>query len=263
MVPIPEVRRRDADRARIRFAPSGLPGPGISGCPAGVCVFPCRPGGTVRPDTGRAPARSPSFPAIRRRGARTEAASTVRPPADPWRRSRSRSPKSRGQGRERIGPGQPLPKRPDRLSVRSGPSGPRPGKPRPARAVPERKSRPPVARAINRRRPRNPGHRHRVTGKPAALRPVPVTGRFRQYRAKGPEIHMTSRSLGRTARPRQAFGMVREIKSTGAERLQVLPNPVNRNTYGKAGFLEASDCSGCDSDTDAVTLRSVHEPQIP
>ncbi len=29
---------------RVRFAPFGLPGPGISGCPAGVCVFPRRPG---------------------------------------------------------------------------------------------------------------------------------------------------------------------------------------------------------------------------
>ncbi len=68
--------------------------------------------------SGRITARSLPFPAIRRRGAGTEAASTVRPPADPWPRSRSRSLKSRGQQCERTGPGQPLPKRPDRLSVR-------------------------------------------------------------------------------------------------------------------------------------------------
>ncbi len=53
---------------------------------------------------------------------------------------------------------------------------------------------------------------------------------------------MTFRSLGRAARPRQAPGMIREIEKTGAVHLQVLPDPMNRNTCGKAGFLEASDC---------------------
>ncbi len=37
--------------------PSGFPSPGISDRPAGTGVFPHRPGGTVRPDAGRAPAR--------------------------------------------------------------------------------------------------------------------------------------------------------------------------------------------------------------
>ncbi len=67
-----------------------------------------------------------------------------------------------------------------------------------------------------------------------------VTGRIRQYRTKSLEINMTFGSLGWTARPRQAPGMIRKIERTRAVHLQVLPNPVNRNTCGKSGFLEAS-----------------------
>ncbi len=70
---------------RVRFAPFGLPGPGISGCPAGVGVCPCHPGGTVRPDAGRAPARPGPFPLFPRH-----------PPA--WGRDRSdvHGPAARG-----------------------------------------------------------------------------------------------------------------------------------------------------------------------
>ncbi len=132
MVPIPEARRRDVDRTRIRFAPSGLPGPGISGCPAGTGVFPRRPGGTVRPDAGRAPARPGPFPPFPRHPpawAGTEAASTVRPPR-PVAPVTEPLPGNRGRGRECTGPGQPLPKRPDRPSVRNPGNRGRPGRSR-------------------------------------------------------------------------------------------------------------------------------------
>ncbi len=35
-------------------------------------------------------------------------------------------------------------------------------------------------------------------------------------------------------------GMIREIERTGAVHLRFLPDPVNRNTCGKAGFSDAS-----------------------
>ncbi len=52
---------------------------------------------------------------------------------------------------------------------------------------------------------------------------------------------MTSRSLGRTVRPRQAPGMVRETERTGDVHLQAFPDPVNRNTCEKARFLGPVD----------------------
>ncbi len=159
MVPIPEARRRDAVRARIRSAPFGLPGPGISGCPAGVGVFPRRPGGTVRPDTGRAPARPgpfPSFPRHPPAWGRDRSGVHGPAPAGPLPRSRSRSPEA--ADRDVNAPPRASLSRNGRTVLRSGAG-------------------PPVRNPENRGRP------------------------------------------GRSVRPRQAPGMVRETERTGAERL--------------------------------------------
>ncbi len=66
---------------------SGLPAPeypAVRRASVSFSAAPAGPSGRIPAALPPAPARSLPFPAIRRRGAGTEAASTVRPPAGPW-----------------------------------------------------------------------------------------------------------------------------------------------------------------------------------
>ena len=137
VVPVPEVRCRDIDRARIRFAVPGPAGPWMSDRPAGIGIFPRRPAGTVGPDPGGAPACPDPLPplfghALTRGGDQCRidgptASGPVPPIPKPVLECRRQCPEYAGPGR--------LLKQPDRLSIRGRSADPETRKPQPTQAV--------------------------------------------------------------------------------------------------------------------------------